>query len=80
MKALNELRAKAEAACQDTDIWASVELPGFDPADREYVAAANPQVVLALLDALRRNAYKRDRAAVREIEEGSPKRPDDSDT
>lgn len=45
---LKELAEKADAAIQDDQVWAHCD----DRLCAEYVAAANPQTVLALIDDL----------------------------
>lgn len=46
---IDTIATLAAAACDDRDAWRSVDLPGFDPADRELVATLDPVTVLRLL-------------------------------
>ena len=50
---LDMLEGVAKAACQDAEVWESVDLVGFDPADREFAATCSPPVVLLLIRQLR---------------------------
>ena len=56
---LDMLEGVAKAACQDAEVWESVDLVGFDPADREFAATCSPPVVLLLITEAREQAKLR---------------------
>lgn len=49
-----KLKAIAEQATQDPDLWCAIGAldPLIENKDREYIAVANPQVILELLTEL----------------------------